>query len=102
QLDFEDDRCVRVHVGDKVLEPSAVISSLPLRNAVGMASPHPRPEVIAAAKGMRYRDFLTVAVVLDGEDLFPDNWIYIHDPNVTVGRMQQFSAWRTTHAHEPV
>ncbi len=93
QLDFEGERCVRVHVGDKVFEPSAVISSLPLRNAVGMASPHPRPEVIAAAKGMRYRDFLTVAVVLDGEDLFPDNWIYIHDPNVNVGRIQNFRSW---------
>ena len=93
QLDFEDDRCVRVHVGDQVFEPSAVISSLPLRNAVGMASPHPNPEVIAAAKGMRYRDFLTVAVVLDGEDLFPDNWIYIHDPNVNVGRIQNFRSW---------
>jgi protoporphyrinogen oxidase len=93
QLDFDGERCVRVHVGDKVFEPSAVISSLPLRNAVGMASPHPRPEVIAAAKGMRYRDFLTVAVVLDGEDLFPDNWIYIHDPNVNVGRIQNFRSW---------
>ena len=93
QLDFEDDRCVRVHVGDKSFEPSAVVSSLPLRNAVGMASPHPKPEVMAAAKGMRYRDFLTVAVVLDGEDLFPDNWIYIHDPNVNVGRIQNFRSW---------
>ena len=43
QLEFEDDRCVRVHVGEKVFEPSAVISSLPLRNTVGMASPHSRP-----------------------------------------------------------
>ena len=85
KLDFEGDRCVRVHAGDQVFEPSAVISSLPLRNTVGMAEPHPQPEVIAAAKGLRYRDFLTVAVVLDGEDLFPDNWIYIHDPNVNVG-----------------
>ena len=41
--------------------------------------------MIAAARGLRYRDFLTVSVVLDGEDLFPDNWIYIHDPNVNVG-----------------
>ena len=47
--------------GDQVFEPSAVISSLPLRNTVGMAEPHPRPEVLAAAKGLRYRDFLTVA-----------------------------------------
>jgi protoporphyrinogen oxidase len=93
QLDFDGDRCVRVHVGDQSFEPSAVVSSLPLRNAVGMASPHPRPEVIAAAKGMRYRDFLTVALVLDGDDLFPDNWIYIHDPNVNVGRIQNFRSW---------
>ena len=93
KLDFEGDRCVRVHAGDQVFEPSAVISSLPLRNTVGMADPHPRPEVIAAAKGLRYRDFLTVAVVLDGEDLFPDNWIYIHDPTVNVGRIQNFRSW---------
>jgi protoporphyrinogen oxidase len=93
KLEFENDKCVRVHAGDQVFEPSAVISSLPLRNTVGMAEPHPRPEVIAAAKGLRYRDFLTVALVLDGEDLFPDNWIYIHDPTVTVGRIQNFRSW---------
>jgi protoporphyrinogen oxidase len=93
KLEFEGDRCVRVHAGDQVFEPSAVVSSLPLRNTVGMAEPHPRPEVIAAAKGLRYRDFLTVSVVLDGEDLFPDNWIYIHDPNVNVGRIQNFRSW---------
>ena len=43
QLEFEGDRCVRVHVGDKVFEPSAVVSSLPLRNTVGMARPQPSP-----------------------------------------------------------
>jgi protoporphyrinogen oxidase len=93
RLVFEGERCVRVHAGDQVFEPSAVISSLPLRNTVGMAEPHPKPEVIAAAKGLRYRDFLTVAVVIDGDDLFPDNWIYIHDPNVNVGRIQNFRSW---------
>jgi protoporphyrinogen oxidase len=93
KLEFDGNRCVRVHVGDKVFEPSAVVSSLPLRNTVGMAEPKPRTEVIAAARGVRYRDFLTVALVLDGEDLFPDNWIYIHDPKVTVGRIQNFRSW---------
>jgi protoporphyrinogen oxidase len=93
QLDFEGDKCVGVHVGDTVYEPSAVVSSLPLRNMVGMASPRPRSEVVAAAKGVRYRDFLTVAVVLNGEDIFPDNWIYIHEPGVHVGRIQNFRSW---------
>ena len=86
-------RCVRVHAGEQAFEPAAVISSLPLRNMVGMANPHPRPEVLAAAKGVRYRDFLTVAVVLNGEDIFPDNWIYIHEPSVNVGRIQNFRSW---------
>jgi protoporphyrinogen oxidase len=93
RLDFDGDRCVRVHVGDQVLEPSVVISSLPLRNMVGIAQPHPRPEVVGAATGMRYRDFLTVAVVLDGDDIFPDNWIYVHEPEVDVGRIQNFRSW---------
>jgi protoporphyrinogen oxidase len=93
KLEFEGDKCVRVHVGDIVYEPSAVISSLPLRNTAGIAEPHPKPEVIAAAKGLRYRDFLTVAVVLKGDDIFPDNWIYIHDPSVNVGRIQNFRSW---------
>ncbi len=55
--------------------------------------PHPKPEVVSAAKGIRYRDFLTVSLVLDGEDLFPDNWIYIHEPEVEVGRIQNFRSW---------
>ena len=48
---------------------------------------------MAAAQGLRYRDFLTVALVIDGEDLFPDNWIYIHEPGVRVGRIQNYRSW---------
>jgi protoporphyrinogen oxidase len=93
KLVFDGDRCTEVHAGGEIFRPSAVISSLPLRTTVGIAEPHPSGEVIAAAKGLRYRDFLTVSVVLDGEDLFPDNWIYIHDPEVDVGRIQNFRSW---------
>jgi protoporphyrinogen oxidase len=73
--------------------PDSVISSLPLRNVVEMASPPAPQEVLDAARGLRYRDFLTVALVVDGEDLFPDNWIYIHEPGVRVGRIQNFRSW---------
>jgi protoporphyrinogen oxidase len=93
KIEFDGDRVVRVHTDDRVFEPSAVISSLALRNTVGMSDPHPRGEVVAAARGLRYRDFLTVALVLNGDDLFPDNWIYIHEPDVTVGRIQNFRSW---------
>ncbi|MCL6440322.1 MAG: NAD(P)/FAD-dependent oxidoreductase [Thermoleophilum sp.] len=93
KLELDGNRVVRVHAGGEVFEPSQVISSLPLRNVVGIVDPPAPGEVRAAAKGLRYRDFLTVALVLDGEDLFPDNWIYIHDPHVKVGRIQNYRSW---------
>jgi protoporphyrinogen oxidase len=48
---------------------------------------------VAAAAGLGYRDFLVVALMLEAEDLFPDNWIYIHTPGVKVGRIQNFNNW---------
>src|SRR5262249_40053868 len=60
------------------------------------------PESVrAAAAGLRYRDFLTVALVLDGEDLFPDNWIYIHEPGVKVGRIQNYRSWSPEMVPDP-
>jgi protoporphyrinogen oxidase len=70
-----------------------VISSLPLSTIAQIARPSVPAGVAAAAGGLRYRDFLTVALVVDGEDLFPDNWIYIHEPGVRVGRIQNFRSW---------
>jgi protoporphyrinogen oxidase len=58
-----------------------------------MASPRAPELVREAAVGLRYRDFISVALVVDGEDLFPDNWIYIHEPSVRVGRIQNFRSW---------
>ena len=93
KIEMKDGQVVRIHTPDEVLEPRATISSLPLRHTVGMADPPAPQEVQDAAQGLRYRDFLTVALVLDGEDLFPDTWIYIHEDHVRVGRIQNFRAW---------
>src|SRR6476661_4634702 len=87
RLEFVDGEVVAVHTPGEVIEPRGVISSLPLRATAGITDPAPPERVVEAAKGLRYRDFLTVALVLDGEDLFPDNWIYIHEPDVHVGRI---------------
>jgi protoporphyrinogen oxidase len=93
-LEIVDGRVVQVTTGGETFDdPAAVISSLPLREVVEMASPPAPQEVLDAARGLRYRDFLTVALVVDGEDLFPDNWIYIHEPGVRVGRIQNFRSW---------
>jgi protoporphyrinogen oxidase len=93
-LRIEDGKVVAVESGSETYEyPDAVISSLPLREVVRMVSPSAPEAVLDAANGLRYRDFLTVALVVDGEDLFPDNWIYIHEPGVRVGRIQNFRSW---------
>lgn len=75
------------------LGASAVFSSMPLRNLLLGMDPKPPAEVIAAAEALKYRDFLTVALVLDSADPFPDNWIYIHEPAVRMGRIQNFKSW---------
>ena len=94
RLELAGDRIVEVEAGGiSYTLPDAVISSLPLRTVVELTSPPPPDEVREAARGLRYRDFLTVALVVDGEDLFPDNWIYIHEPGVRVGRIQNYRSW---------
>ncbi|MFP4513369.1 MAG: NAD(P)/FAD-dependent oxidoreductase [Acidimicrobiales bacterium] len=70
-----------------------VISSMPLATLVRIMEPPVPDEVLAAANGLNFRDFLTVAVVVPAEYSFPDNWIYIHSPEVQVGRIQNFGSW---------
>jgi protoporphyrinogen oxidase len=69
-----------------------IISSAPIRElAMAIA---PRPKSLDHARALKYRDFLTVALIIKTSDeLFPDNWIYIHDPSVKVGRVQNFLSW---------
>jgi protoporphyrinogen oxidase len=66
---------------------------MPLGALVAAFSPPAPPEVIAAAAGLRYRDFLTVALVVPERFSFPDNWIYVHSPEVKLGRIQNFGSW---------
>jgi protoporphyrinogen oxidase len=93
KLEVRDGRVIALEAGGERIEPSQIISSLPLRATVGMAGAAASGDVQTAAQGLRYRDFLTIALVIDGEDLFPDNWIYIHEPGVRVGRIQNFRSW---------
>jgi protoporphyrinogen oxidase len=93
KLTIADGRVTEVIAGGETLTPSYVISSLPLRTTVGIASPEAPVEVRDAARGLRYREFLTVLLVIQGEDLFDDNWIYIHQPGVRVLRIQNFKSW---------
>ena len=93
QLRVEHGTVTGVRVAGEWLAPRAVISSLALRDVIAMITPPVPAPVAQAARGLRYRDFLTVALVIDDADPFPDNWIYIHDPAVTVGRIQNYRSW---------
>ncbi len=78
---------------DRRIPADHVISSMPLPELVlAMDPPAPEP-VQEAARGLSHRDFLTVALVVPEEAGFPDNWIYIHSPEVRVGRIQNFGSW---------
>ena len=68
-----------------------VISSAPMRELAGRIDP--LPATVPQAMELKYRDFLTVALMIRSDDLFPDNWIYIHDSKVKVGRVQNFRSW---------
>lgn len=74
-----------------VVNAGHVISSAPMRELAGRI--HPLPQTLPSALDLSYRDFLTVALMIRSDDLFPDNWIYIHDPRVKVGRVQNFRSW---------
>ena len=68
-----------------------VVSSAPVRELVQKLSP--KPISLLHSRALRYRDFITVALMIDKPDVFADNWIYIHDPSVKVGRVQNFGSW---------
>ena len=94
-------RAAAIEAGGETLRPGAVISSLPLRTIVGLVEGPPPTPVVESALGLRYRDFLTVALVLDGADIFPDNWVYVHEPAVRVGRIQGYRSWSAAMVPDP-
>ncbi|CAI7974970.1 MULTISPECIES: NAD(P)/FAD-dependent oxidoreductase [unclassified Parafrankia] len=69
------------------------ISSMSFSSLVRVMDPPVPARVLAAANALKYRDFLTVALVVPKSAGFPDNWIYIHAPDVKVGRIQNFASW---------
>ena len=75
------------------VEGSHFVSTMPLRELIEAMDPQPPEKVVEAARGLRYRDYLTVVLVVNRESIFPDNWIYIHSPEVKMGRMQNYKNW---------
>ncbi len=92
---------VKSAAGEERVPCDHVINTMAVRELVRTFEPAPPEPVRAAGEGLRYRDFLVVALILDVEKLFPDNWIYIHSPAVKVGRIQNFNNWSMAMVPEP-
>jgi protoporphyrinogen oxidase len=104
-LKHNGDRILSVAVATggerRTMEVQEVICSMPLRELVERLVPPPPPGIIEAARALRYRDFLTVALMIDQASLFRDNWIYIHDHSVQVCRIQNYANWSPDLVPEP-
>ncbi len=70
-----------------------VLSSAPMRELIPAVAPQFPAKPLASSQQLGYRDFVTVVLICKDEDAFNDNWIYIHDPSVKVGRIQNFKSW---------
>jgi protoporphyrinogen oxidase len=79
--------------GRRTVPVSDVISTMPLPALVDALAPALPATATASARGLRYRDFLIVVLIVRAPSLFPDNWLYIHSPTVRVGRIQNFKNW---------
>ncbi len=79
--------------GIEVLRAGSIISSIPLAQLPAMLTPSFSTDAASAANGLRYRDFLTVVLIVRERNRFDDNWIYVHDSSVRVGRIQNYKSW---------
>jgi len=77
------------------------LSTLPVRALIRALDPPAPPDVVRAAEALKYRDFLTVVLIVDRAETFPDNWIYIHEPQVRLGRVQNFKNWSPDMVPDP-
>jgi protoporphyrinogen oxidase len=90
------------HDGNLIQIPGEqFISSMPVTALINKIDPPPAEEVIEAGRQLKYRDFIIVALVVSTRHLFPDNWIYIHSPQVKVGRIQNFKNWSPAMIPDP-
>ena len=87
--------------GPRELTGTHYLSSMAMQDLVNALAPAPPAAVLEAARGLRYRDFVTVALIVNAADLFPDNWIYVHDRDVRVGRIQNFKNWSPDMVPDP-
>lgn len=93
RLERNGDHLVATLSDGEVRSFDYVISTMPINELPELLTPSPPARVDEACTSLKHRDFLTVALVIPEEFAFPDNWIYIHSPEVRVGRIQNYGSW---------
>jgi protoporphyrinogen oxidase len=105
-LSHENGRIVAVNYvqnGKTVAIPAdQVISSIPVTRLVALLDPKAPNQVLDAASNLSYRAFVLVGLIVDREHLFPDQWIYVHSPDVRVGRIQNLKNWSAAMVPDPM
>ena len=87
--------------GTEIHAGTDFISSMPIRDLINALDPPAPKPVLDAANRLRYRDFLIVSLIINRKHVMPDNWIYIHEPGVRVGRIQNFKNWSPAMVPDP-
>jgi protoporphyrinogen oxidase len=90
---WKNGQVVSVDARGRKYEATHIVSSIPIRELIEKLDPVPPEALLLAAKEFKYRDFLTVALMVRARNLFPDHWIYLHDANVLAGRVQNYKNW---------
>ena len=83
------------------VEADEIVSTMPLGHLIRALRPQPPEEVLTASNNLKHRDFLIVTLAVRAQNLFPDNWLYIHDPQYKVGRVQNFRNWSVEMVGDP-
>ncbi|MCS7315474.1 MAG: hypothetical protein RMI94_09485 [Bryobacterales bacterium] len=86
-------RVVAVQAGGRLWRAEQFISSIVLADLIRALDPDPPRNLREKAVDFHHRDFLTVALMVEGRDLFPDQWIYVHEPALRVGGIQNDNNW---------
>ena len=86
---------------NRLISCDFLLSSIPIPHLINGLQPSPPPLVSEAARQLKFRAFIQVGLIVQSPNLFPDQWIYIHDPSMKVGRIQNFSNWSPAMAPDP-
>ena len=93
EISKQDDHYIVTTKEGETYKAKNILSSMPLAHLPKTIKPEPTSIVKTSGNNLKFRDFLSVALVINEEDAFPDNWIYIHEPGVKVGRVQNYGSW---------